>query len=73
VLWRPERAISYAIANQAIKDRGQWRCGYSNLGKILIRFVAAKRVAATFVVVRACKTGFPFTRRHWKFYRALPD
>jgi hypothetical protein len=49
----------YAIAieantfsNRAIKDPGQWRCGYSNLGKILIKFVAAKRVAATFVATR---------------------
>jgi len=45
--------MSYAITteadtsfNRAIKDPGQWRCGYSNLGKILIKFVAAKRVAA---------------------------
>jgi hypothetical protein len=59
ILWRPERAMLYAIAtyadtssNQAIKDPDQWRCGYSNLGKILIKFVAAKRVAATFVAER---------------------
>jgi hypothetical protein len=32
-----------------MKDPGQWRCGYNNLGKILIKSVAAKRVAATFV------------------------
>jgi len=36
-------------SNQAIKDRGQWRCGYSNLGKILIKFVAAERVAGKFL------------------------
>lgn len=47
VLWRPERAMSWDVAtyadtssNQAIKDRGQWRCVYSNLGKILITFIA---------------------------------
>ena len=33
-------------SNQEIKDPGQWRCGYSNLGKIVIQSVAAKRVAA---------------------------
>ena len=38
-LWRPERAISHDVAtytsfNQAIKDLGQRRCDYSNLGKI---------------------------------------
>ena len=45
--------MSYAVAtkastssNQAIKDPGQRRCGYSNLGKIVIKSVAAKRVAA---------------------------
>jgi hypothetical protein len=49
----------YAIAtwtststNQAIKDPGQRRYGYSNLGKFLIKSVAAKRVAATFVAAR---------------------
>jgi hypothetical protein len=43
----------YAVAtkadtssNQAIKDPGQRRCSYSNLGKIVIKSVAAKRVAA---------------------------
>ena len=55
-LWRPGRAMLYDVAtwadtssNQAIKDRGQWRCGYSNLGKILIKFVAAERVAGKFL------------------------
>jgi hypothetical protein len=48
----------YAVAtladtssNQAIKDTGQRRCGYSNLGKIVIKSVAAKHVAA-FVATR---------------------
>ena len=27
-------------SNQAIKDLGQWRCGYSNLGKFVIKYVA---------------------------------
>ena len=36
-------------SNQAIKGLGQRRCGYSNLVKIVIKSVAAKRVAATFV------------------------
>ena len=35
-----------------MKDPGQQWCGYSNLGKILIKSVAAKRVAATFVAAR---------------------
>jgi hypothetical protein len=42
VLWRPEHAMSHDVAtkddtssNQAIKDPGQRRCGYSNLGKII--------------------------------------
>jgi hypothetical protein len=42
-LWGLGRAMLYDVAtgantssNQAIKDPGQWRCGYSNLGKILI-------------------------------------
>jgi hypothetical protein len=48
VLWRLGRAMSYDVAtqantssNQAIKDPGQWRCGYSNLGKIVkvIKFI----------------------------------
>jgi hypothetical protein len=54
--------MSYAIAtwadtssNQAIKDPTERRCGYSNLGKILIKSVAAKRVAATFVAARICR------------------
>jgi hypothetical protein len=67
VLWRPERAMSYAIAiyantssNQAIKDPTERRYGYSNLGKILIKSVAAERVAATFVAARTCrKIPFP--------------
>jgi hypothetical protein len=49
--------MSYAFAtrantfsNQAIKNPGQRRCGYSNLGKIIS--VAAKCVAATFVAAR---------------------
>ena len=51
--------MSYAIvtwadtsSNQAIKDPDQRWCGYSNLSKILIKSVAAKRVAATFVAAR---------------------
>jgi hypothetical protein len=46
-LWLLGRALLYVVAtwadtcsNQAIKDRGQRRCGISNLGKI-INFVAA--------------------------------
>jgi hypothetical protein len=53
VLWRPGRAMSYTVAtrvntsfNQAIKDPSQRRCGYSNLGKIVIKSVAARFVAA---------------------------
>jgi hypothetical protein len=38
-----------------IEDPGQWRCGYSNLGKILRKFVDAKRGAATFVAARPCR------------------
>jgi len=61
--------MSYAVAtradtssNQAIKDPGQRRCGYSNLGKTVVKSVAAKRVAATFVAERggsAGKSRFP--------------
>ena len=57
-LWRSGRALLYDVAtwagtssNQAIKDPTEQWCGYSNLGKIPIEFVAAKRVAATFVAV----------------------
>ena len=62
---RPWRAISYDVAtradtssNQAIKDPSQRRCGYSNLGKIVI-----KSVAATFVAARdlAVKFRFPIS------------
>jgi len=42
LLWRLGRALLHDVAtkddtfsNQAIKDPGQRRCGYSNLGKIL--------------------------------------
>jgi hypothetical protein len=59
--------MSYAVAtwadtssNQAIKDPGQRRCGYSNLGKIVIKSVAAKRVAATFVAARDLAGNFRF-------------
>jgi hypothetical protein len=67
--------MSYAVAiwantssNQAIKDPGQRRCGYSNLGKIVIKFVAAKRIAATFVAVRdlAGKSRFPISSEQSK-------
>jgi hypothetical protein len=47
-------------SNQAIKDPGQRRCGYSNLGKIVIKSVAAKRVAATFVAARDLAVKFRF-------------
>jgi hypothetical protein len=52
-------------SNQAIKDPGQRWCGYSNLGKIVIKSVAAKRVAATFVAARdlAGKSGFAEMKR----------
>jgi hypothetical protein len=33
-------------SNQVIMDPSQRRCDYSNLGKIVIKSVAAKRVAA---------------------------
>ena len=56
VLWRPKHGMSYDVAtkddtssNQAIKDPSQRRCSYSNLGKIIIKSVAAKRVAVTLV------------------------
>ena len=56
--------MSYDVAtrvdtssNQAIKDPGQRRCGYSNLGKIVIKSVAAKRVAAAFVAARGRSAG----------------
>jgi hypothetical protein len=58
MLWRPEHALSYAVAiwadtssNQAIKDPGQRRCGYSNLGKIIVAatFVAARTFAGKFL------------------------
>jgi hypothetical protein len=51
--------MSYAVAtradtssNQAIKDPNQRRCSYSNIGKIVIKSVTAKRVAAMFVAAR---------------------
>jgi len=56
------RYMADTSSNQAIKDPGQRRCGYSNLGKIVIKSVAAKRVAATFVAARggsAGKSRFP--------------
>jgi hypothetical protein len=48
-------------SNQVIKDPGQRRCGYRNLGKIVIKSVAAKHVAATFVAGQdlAGKSRFP--------------
>jgi hypothetical protein len=45
-------------SNQAIKDPGQRRCGYSNLGKIVIKSVAAKRVAAKRVAVERVAATF---------------
>ena len=36
-------------SNQASKDPGQLRRGNSNLGKILIKFIATKYIAAIFV------------------------
>jgi hypothetical protein len=41
MLWRPERAISDTVATWANTSSSQWRCGHSNLGKILIKFVIA--------------------------------
>jgi hypothetical protein len=75
--------MSYAVAtwadtssNQAIKDPGQRRCGYSNLGKIVTKSVAVKRVAATFVAARdlAGKSRFPTSPEQSKKWpvRAVP-
>jgi hypothetical protein len=47
-----------------MKDHGQRRCGYSNLGKIVIKSVAAKRVAATNTSVRI-RTGLRDQPTHW--------
>jgi hypothetical protein len=51
--------MSYAVATwpdtsskQATKDPGQRRCGHSTLGKIVIKSVAVKRVATTFVAAQ---------------------
>jgi hypothetical protein len=58
VLWRPGRAMSYDVAtwadtssNQAIKDPGQLRRGYSNLGKIYYIFYVIKPVATRYPCV----------------------
>jgi hypothetical protein len=38
--------VADTSSNQAIKDPGQRRCGYSNLGEIVITSVAARSGAA---------------------------
>ena len=72
VLWRPEHAMSYAVAtqadtssNQAIKDPGQWRCGYNNLGKIVIKYVPACGRSAG-------KSRFPTSSEQGKKWPAVP-
>ena len=62
MLWRPERAMLYAVAiyidtfsNQAIKDPGQRRCGYSNLGKIIVKSVAHVGLRRLWLRGRICR------------------
>jgi len=47
-------------SRQAINNPGQRRCVYSNLSKIVIKSVAAKRVAVMFVAVRDLAGKFRF-------------